>query len=80
MDIILNQTKSLVEGEAIKHLFIKPITTIKEIEHDLKISNKSAYNLISTLLKKGIVYNISNKQRGAKYCFKDLMDILEDEI
>lgn len=59
----------------ITEMYKHPITDAYEISRLLGITQASAYNLISVMIKNGILYEITKSKRGKKYILKDYFEL-----
>ncbi len=59
----------------LRRLFTVPIVRVKDVEKIVSIENPNALSLVSKFVAKGILYEITGKQRNRVYSFKDYIDI-----
>ncbi|RJQ38499.1 Fic family protein [Candidatus Microgenomates bacterium] len=59
----------------LKKLFQMPMIRVKDIEQITTLENPNALVLLSKFVSKGILYEITGKQRNRVYTFRDYIDI-----
>lgn len=59
----------------LKRLFKMPMVRVKDIEQIAGLENPNALALVSKFVAKGILHEITGKQRNRVYSFKDYIDI-----
>ena len=59
----------------LRRLFTIPIVRVKDVEKIVSVENPNALSLVSKFVAKGILYEITGKQRNRVYSFKDYIDI-----
>lgn len=59
----------------LRRLFKVPIVRVKDVEKIVSVENPNALSLVSKFVAKGILYEITGKQRNRVYSFKDYIDI-----
>lgn len=61
----------------LKRLFKMPMVRVKDIEQIAGLENPNALALVSKFVSKGILHEITGKQRNRVYSFKDYIDIFD---
>jgi Fic family protein len=59
----------------LRRLFQVPMVRVKDIERIANLQNPNALSLLSKFVEKGILYEITGKQRNRVYSYRDYVDI-----
>jgi Fic family protein len=65
---------------AIDHLFVHPVTDIRELEGTLGISFEAARRLVALLEGEGVLEEITGRRRNRAYAAREIMQVLQGPL
>jgi ribosomal protein S25 len=65
---------------AVEHLFVRPVTDIRELEYSLGITFEAARRLVNRLEGEGVLEEITGRRRNRVYAAQEIVRVLQGPI